>query len=638
MRRRRITAKTITAGAVLAAALAAVLVAALAASPATAGPSAKTIPNTKPLWTAHATHLGGASASTPVSARVYLAPRGGLAAAKEAAVAMSTPGSASYHQFLTPAQYQARFGTTAATVHAVSSYLTSAGLDVTGVAAGNRYVTVKGTVSAAEKAFGAQIERYTHDGQTVQAPASLLKVPGNIAASVLTVSGLDTTPKIVKPASAPPPAGFRNARPCSAYYGEKSASLQADDSTPLPKFDGQTLPYAPCGYTGPQFRSAYEGATSLDGTGVTVAITDAYAAPTIASDASTYAAKHGDRAYAAGQLTQTVPRAFSHAGQCDASGWYGEETLDVEAVHAMAQGANIHYYASASCFDSDFLDTLGKVVDDGTAQLVTNSWGDLEANESPDTIAAYGAVFAQGGIEGMSFMFSSGDNGDELAASGTKQADYPTSDPLVTSVGGTSTAIDQSGKLQFQTGWGTERAGLSADGQSWATPTFLYGAGGGTSTLFERPDYQDGVTSSSQRQDPDVAMDADPTTGMLVGETQKFPKGVIAYDEYRIGGTSLASPLFAGMTALSLQNVAGHKAGLLNPVIYAHGGAFTDVAGSPPDAGNVRADFANSVDDSAGIVYSVRTFNQDSSLELTSGYDLVTGIGVPNTGWLTAIS
>jgi hypothetical protein len=59
---------------------------------------------------------------------------------------------------------------------------------------------------------------------------------------------------------------------------------------------------------------------------------------------------------------------------------------------------------------------------------------------------------------------------------------------------------------------------------------------------------------------------------------------------------------------------------------------------SPTDAGNVRADFANSVDDSAGIVYSVRTFNQDSSLELTSGYDLVTGIGVPNTGWLTAIS
>jgi subtilase family serine protease len=638
MRRRRITAKTITAGAVLAAALAAVLVAALAASPATAGPSEKTVPNTKPLWTAHATHLGGASASAPVSARVYLAPRGGLAAVKAAALAMATPGSASYHQFLTPAQYQAQFGTTDAIVHAVSSYLTSSGLKVTGVGAGNRYVTVTGTVGAAEKAFGAQIERYTHDGQTVQAPASLLKVPGNLAASVLTVSGLDTTPKIVKPASAPPPAGFRNAQPCSSYYGEKPATAQADGTTALPKFDGKTLPYAPCGYTGGQFRSTYEANSALDGSGVTVAITDAYAAPTIAFDASTYAAKHGDRAYVAGQLTQTVPRAFSQAGRCDASGWYGEETLDVEAVHAMAQGANIHYYASAGCFDSDFLDTLAKVVDDHTAQLVTNSWGDLEANESPDTIAAYGALFAQGGTEGMTFMFSSGDNGDELAASGTKQADYPTSDPLVTSVGGTSTAIGQSGKLMFQTGWGTEKASLSADGSSWTAPAFLYGAGGGTSTLFDQPAYQASVTTNTHRQDPDVAMDADPTTGMLVGETQKFPKGVVKYDEYRIGGTSLASPLFAGMTALSLQNVAGHSAGLLNPVIYAHSGAFTDVKGSPQDAGNVRADFANSVDDSAGIVYSVRTFNQDSSLELTSGYDLVTGIGVPNTGWLTAIS
>jgi subtilase family serine protease len=122
---------------------------------------------------------------------------------------------------------------------------------------------------------------------------------------------------------------------------------------------------------------------------------------------------------------------------------------------------------------------------------------------------------------------------------------------------------------------------------------------------------------------------------MLVGQTQTFPDGV-QYDQYRIGGTSLASPLFAGMTALALQH-AGSSAGLLNPVIYANSGAFTDVAGSPPDAGNVRADYANSVDASGGIVYSVRTFNQDSSLEVTPGYDLVTGLGVPNTGWLTAL-
>jgi subtilase family serine protease len=632
MRRYRLTAAAMTATIVLATAMAAI--------PATAASASKTIPNTVPLWIARATHLGAANASGPVSARVYLAPAGGLAAVEQAAVAMSTPGSASYHQFLTPVQYQARFGVTDATVGAVSSYLRSTGLRSGGVGASNRYIAIEGTVGAAEKAFGAQIERYRHDGLEVQAPSSLLTVPADLSTSVLTVSGLDTTPMIVEPATRPdgaPPAGFRNARPCSSYYGQTPAGFEADGTTPLPQFDGHTLPYAPCGYTGPQFRSAYEGNSTLDGTGVTVAITDAYAAPTIEADAATYAAAHGDRAYTAGQLTQTVPRNFTHAGQCGPSGWFGEETLDVEAVHAMAQGANIHYYAAASCFDPDFLDTLGQVVDDGTAQLVTNSWGDTEANSSPDVVAAYQAIFVQGALEGMSFMFSSGDDGDELAATGTLQADYPTSDPYVTSVGGTSTGIGQAGNLLFQTGWGTNKYSLSADGTSWDSLGFLYGAGGGTSTLFDRPSYQDGVVSSAFRQDPDVAMDADPTTGMLVGETQKFPKGVIAYDEYRIGGTSLASPLFAGMTALALQNAGSGGAGLLNLVIYAHAGAFSDVAGSPPDEGNVRADFANSVDASGGVVYSVRTFNQDSSLATTAGYDLVTGLGVPNTSWLTAI-
>jgi subtilase family serine protease len=595
-----------------------------AASTAGAASSARAVRNTKPLWTAHARRLGAAPHGARVSARVYLAPRGGLAALAQAATAMSMD-----HHFLTPAQYRKRFGTTAATVHAVAAYLRSAGLRVTRVGAGNRYVSFTGTVASAQRAFGARIDRYLHHGRTVQAPSSALRVPASLASSVLSIAGLDTTPKIVRPNVAPPD-GFRNARPCSAYYGELRAST-------LPQFNRHTLPYAVCGYTGTQFRSAYEGNSALDGTGVSVAITDAYAAPTIAFDASTYASRHGDRAYAAGQLTQTVPANFTHTGQCGASGWYGEETLDVEAVHAMAPGAQIHYYASASCFDSDFLDTLGRVVDDGTSKLVTNSWSDVEAVETPDVTAAYEAIFLQGATEGISFMFSSGDDGDELAATGTKQVDYPASDPYATAVGGTSAAIGASGNRLFETGWGTDKYTLSSDGASWNPLGFLYGGGGGTSALFARPAYQNGVTSSPNRQVPDIAMDGDPTTGMLVGETQSFPQGVIAYDEYRIGGTSLSSPLFAGMTALTLQHAGGAGAGLLNNAIYAHRGSFADVAGSPPDAGNVRVDYVNSVDASRGLVYSVRTFNQDSSLLVTRGYDQVTGLGTPNTGWLTAL-
>jgi subtilase family serine protease len=592
------------------------------------------IPNTRPAWLGHATNLGHAPAGASVSARIYLTPNGGMAKLKQFALDVSTPGNAQFRHFLKPSQYFQRFGTTGSTVSAVSSWLSGAGLHVAGVEAHNRWVDVTGDVAHAEAAFGVSIDKYRHNGQMVQAPTGALSAPAGVASSVLAVSGVDTTPMIVRPASqkpAPPEPGFRNAQPCSTYYGEKLA-------TTLPQFNGHTLPYAPCGYTGTQFRSAYEGPTSLNGAGVTVAITDAYASPNIASDASTYASRNGDSAYAPGQFTQSLPSTMTRVNdgrrQCGENGWYGEETLDVEAVHAMAQGARIRYYGSASCYDADFLATFARINDEASAQIVTNSWGGVEAGLKASLVGAYDQAFLQGAAEGISYMFSSGDDGDELANTGTLQADFPVSDPYVTGVGGTSTAIGATGALSWETGWGTQKYTLSSDSTTWNPLGFLYGAGGGESSIFAQPGYQAGITPAGARGVPDVAMDADPTTGMLVGETQTFPDGVY-YDQYRIGGTSLASPLFAGMTALAFQH-AGGGVGLLNPTIYAHAGAFTDVSGSGLDAGNVRVDYANGIDASGGLLYSVRTFNQDSSLGVGTGWDDVTGLGSPNAGWLTA--
>jgi subtilase family serine protease len=396
-----------------------------------------------------------------------------------------------------------------------------------------------------------------------------------------------------------------------------------------------------CGYTGPQYRAFYQGANKagLDGTGVKVAITDAYASPTIASDANNYAERNGDGSYAKGQYKEHVPSTFRNEDACGPSGWYGEETLDVEAVHAMAPGASIEYYGAKSCYDDDLLTTLDKVVDQNRVSIVTNSWGDVESNTSQDSIKAYEAVFLQGAMQGISFMFSSGDNGDELANTGLRQADYPTSDPYVTSVGGTADAIGQGGAYLFQTGWGTDSYSLSSDGKSWTGGNYLYGAGGGVSGLFNRPSYQDGVVPNTYgrgRAVPDVALDADPQTGMLIGQTQTFPDGVY-YDEYRIGGTSLASPLFAGMTALRSQH-AGSRLGLLNQSIYDEAGTsvFNDVKGTPPVAGQVRVNYNNSVDEKGGLSYIVRTFNQDGSLAVRTGWDDVTGVGSPNGDWLTS--
>jgi subtilase family serine protease len=616
------------------AAVGALVAAGAAASPAAGATHKQRISRTQNTWVQGAKSRGKAPAKGRSTFRVYLAPQGGLEALKADAARVSDPRSTSYRHFLTAKQYHATYDPSAAAANAVISWLRSSHLKVTGTAAHRRYLSVVGTNAAVGTAFATTIKKYRHNGQSVQANSSPVAVPTNIAPLIATVTGLDTTPAKVKHDAAPPP-GFRNARPCSASYGQVSANYQADGKTPLPKFKGKTLPYAVCGYTGPQFRSAYEGSTKLDGSGVTVAITDAYASPKIAKDANTYAKNHGDGTYRTGQLVQSAPDKFTHQKACDASGWSSEETLDVEAVHAMAPGARIAYYGAASCMDNDLLDTLQNVVNDDLASIVSNSWGDVEASETVDNVNAYEETFAEGAMKGIGFLFSSGDNGDEVANTGLKQADYPTSDPLVTSVGGTSDAIGANGKFAFQTGWGTEKYALSTDGATWQPQGFTSGAGGGESELFNRPAYQDGVVSSAYRSVPDVGLDADPTTGMLVGQTQTFSDGV-KYDEYRLGGTSLASPLFAGLTALRIQKSG--PLGALNPSIYANAtsGAFTDVKGTPKDAGNVRADFANSENASGGILYSVRAFDKDSSLAIKKGWDDVTGVGSPNPKWITA--
>ncbi|MGH3435524.1 MAG: S53 family peptidase [Sciscionella sp.] len=604
------------------------------------------------------------SAQKPIDARVYLAPRH-KRQLDQLAAAVSDPSSPRYRHYITPTVYRARFGPNKHQVAAVEQWLNGAGLQITGVGAGERYVVVHGSPQQAEHAFATQLKSYRHNGRTDRAPALDLSVPRDLGAAVLGVTGLNEAPHLVRPArasgdvpparnhsasalaEAPPSPGFRNARPCSKYYGQLVAKFQGDYQTPLPKFDGHYRKYAVCGYTPAQLRGAY-GVTGskLSGSGVTVAITDAYASPTMRNDANTYATRHGDPAFRHGQYSESRPtKPFRNQQQCGPSGWYGEETLDVEAVHGMATNANVIYYASRSCVDADFIDTLARVVDDNQASIVSNSWADVEQNETVGSIRAYEAVFEQGAVQGIGFFFSSGDSGDELQATGQVQVDYPASDPYATAVGGTSLAVGASNNYLFESGWGTDLYTLSSSGTKWdpRDPLFDYGAGGGFSTLFPRPAYQRGVVPASSpagRAVPDIAMDADPTTGMLVGQTQTFPSGV-QYGEYRIGGTSLASPLMAGMQALASQQ-AGGRLGFANPAIYrlaaGNSAAFHDVTGKNDGRANVRPDFVNGVDGSAGTHYSIRTFGDDSSLSTKKGWDDVTGVGTPDKAYFTAAS
>jgi len=130
---------------------------------------------------------------------------------------------------------------------------------------------------------------------------------------------------------------------------------------------------------------------------------------------------------------------------------------------------------------------------------------------------------------------------------------------------------------------------------------------------------------------PDVSAIADPQTGLLIGQTQVFPDGTVKYAEYRIGGTSLASPIFAGLMADCQQQV-GHVIGFANPMLYAlPASAFNDIQ-HVAKAGVVRANFNNSVDASAGYSYRFRSFDFTSGLTIHTvvGYDDLTGRGSVN--------
>jgi subtilase family serine protease len=614
-----------------AAALAVLAAVAVVAAPAGAAARDK-LPGSVPSWAKASTMKGAASAGEAVDFRVYLPWRDADGAAALAR-AVSNPRSSSYGKYLTPAQFRQRFAPSTADVNAVKSWLDDQGFHVVYTPANGHYVAAEGTVSQVESAFAVKLGEYAVAGKTLRAPSSELSVPSSLPVSA--VVGVDQSAQLVHTdrvgTDAPPSAGFRNAPPCSSYWAEKIA---AD----LPDYQGAKQPYAPCGWTPAQLRGAYgiEG-SGYDGSGQTVAVIDAYASPTIAADVNEYSSRHGLPALRPGQFSQVVaPGTYKRPENPaqDPQGWYGEETLDIEAVHTMAPGAKIVYVGAPNNYQ-DLDAALNHVVDRRLAQIVTNSYGFSSEFLPPGYIKPYNDTFIQAAIEGIGLYFSSGDGGDEVANLGIASVDWPASSPWVTAVGGTSLGVSASNGYVGETGWGTLRAPLA--GSTWGTPAFQYGGGGGTSRLFAEPSYQQGVVGNDLatrwgtpgRVVPDVAMVGDPNTGMLVGQTQTFTDGV-SYDEYRIGGTSLSSPLFAGVMALADQ-AAGAAHGFANPALYgASATAFRDVAGNPLSAAVVRVDYVNGENAADGTTTTLRTLNSTGTIHVRAGYDDVTGRGTPN--------
>ena len=636
---------------------AAALVTVAAAGTALAAPGGRhAVDGSVPSWAVSRNKVGAASSTQQVTFRVYLDYRGGDAAAAYAR-AVSTPGNADFGHFLTPAQFRARFSPSTSDVSAVSSWLKGQGFTLGTTPANRKYVEATGTLAQAASAFGTSFAEYRTEGRQVRSNSTPLQVPDSLPA-VEGVVGLDESQTLVRAdKAAPAPGLFRNAQPCSAYWGQKTVQdTPTPDGTPLPSSPSA---YAPCGYSGAQLQGLYgmSGAIASgnDGKGVTVGIIDAFASSSIEKDANTYFARHGLPTFTAGQFTQVVaPGTYNQPGnrKQDPAGWAGEETLDVEAVHTMAPGAHITYIGSPNN-GRDMDAIMNRVVDEHLADIVSNSYGYGGEALPAGTIKPSLDTQVQAAAEGISLFYSSGDNADETdaVAGASPTPDWPASSPYVTAVGGTSAGVSSSNGRVFELGWETRRSSLDKATTTWKPSTWLYGSGGGTSRLFAQPSYQTGVVPGSisqtyggaaMRAVPDVSALGDPNTGMLVGETQTAPDGSQVYDEYRIGGTSLASPLYAGMFALAEQK-AGHEFGLANPVLYGTRAASIDITKNDRDAypGDVRSDYVNGVDAGNGYAYTARYFDADEQLTIhvRPGYDDVTGVGVPNgQAWLDAVA
>jgi subtilase family serine protease len=621
------------------------------------------IAGTQPTWANSSNRMSAqAVTSGTVTALVYLAGQNPAGLASYA-TAVSTPGNAMYGHYLAPAQVMAAYGPTSAQVTGVQNWLTGAGLTVTKTEDEvGGYIEVTGSVQQATQAFGVTFGTYkAPSGQSARAPEESATAPADVASAVLTVSGLDTAKHQAAPADTLPPPGYNYwiAPPCSQYYAQKIAVNEP--SAGLAK-----QPWTNCGYTPRQIRGAYHVAQSgMTGKGQTVAIVDAYASPTMLSDANQYAKATGDPQFAPGQYNQDLASDFTLTSpdECDAAGWYGEESLDVESVHGMAPGAHVTYVGAASCDDSDLLDALALIVDNHLASIVSDSWG--EPTDDASQIPVYNEIFMAGAVEGIGFFFSAGDSGyespDEDPGSDMIQTDFPDSSPWVTSVGGTSLAIGSRNNYEWETSWGTLIDPLAANGQSWSsTPPGQYpdgydgSGGGGVSYDFAQPSYQKGVVPNSlatalpngstsptpMRVTPDVAALADPSTGILVGQTTLQPNGTTyAFSLSRIGGTSVASPVFAGVEA-DAQQAAGHALGFANPAIYQRyrTSAFHDVTDHPfgPQVQlyEVRNNYTDPDTKTGPLLTYLRALGINgegaAALHAVPGYDDATGVGSPN--------
>jgi kumamolisin len=496
-----------------------------------------------------------------------------------------TPGSELFDRYMNASDFSSQFGTTPAVYARAVQYFELAGLEVT-QSPDRLFLTVTGPSAEVGHAFGTSFDDYRVGNRTVFSHASPATLPAGIPWSgVLGLSNLTQ----MQPLGMPPSSSL------------SPATVSCGGGTCLTPSDVETA-----------YNESSLLGRGVNGSGETVAVVDDYDSgetqSDLASDLSDFAGTFG---LPVGQVNYLYPVPTSvPLNSTASSGWGGEESLDMQWTRAMAPGATIDMTFSPDP-DAGLYVAVDWLVAHHAADVITMSWGEPDVGTfNPfDSACAYGCnatsdgsytilgpVLAEAAAEGISVFAASGDCG---AADGTGgvSTNFPASDPYVTGVGATALTVNSSGGYVSESGWSGNSSGASFPGCE------NQGGSGGGWAPTPRPPWQDGTgltDGAPFRGVPDVS-----AVGAAATPVATVYQGTLR----GVAGTSVASPVWAGMTTVGDQRV-GHALGFLNPALYA-------VLRGP---------------DYAAAIHDVTVGNNGYGAGV--GWDPVTGIGTPNDGVL----
>jgi subtilase family serine protease len=543
--------------------------------------------------------------------------------------AQQDPSSPQYHQWLTPADFGARFGLADADIAKTQAWLQSQGFNVISVSPSRNSVTFSGTASTASSAFGAPLHRYTLNGENHIAPSADLSLPAALASIIADIRGLSDFR---------PHPHFRRGN--GALYKPNFTSAQTGNHFLTP--GDIAVIY--------DIKAAY--GAGFNGSGLTIAIMGQ--SQIVNSDITNFQTAIGQTAKP--PISILVPNTgASQVFSLDES----ESDLDLEYSTGIAPGATINLVYVGSNQNSTVFDSLTWAIQNRIAPILNISYGQCEPDLPQGFFASMNATLQQAAAQGQTVVSAAGDDGstdcfDPTNASTIAQTnglavDFPSSSPFVTAVGGTefTAAAVATGNNQYFTAAGSSDVVTSAlsyiPEQAWnddsaAFPTDPLSAGGGGASIFATaPTWQTGVpgipAGTTMRLLPDIALNSSPNnaayayctsdqSGWVQGQVGSCTSGLrdsSSQDLTLAGGTSFAAPIFSGMVAILGQAKGYTYQGLVNPTLYTiasnpttYASAFHDIT-----VGNNTCSIGATYCSPAGAA------NFNTSI----GYDQATGLG-----------